>query len=118
MAGLCRDALADGDHELRAVNVIGGGANSDGWLQLFADAWGVPVRRLNVTTEATGLGAAITGLVGLGEADFSLAKRVARVVAEFEPGAVSPGLRAASQRFTDLYTVVAPWFGAPIAQEA
>lgn len=116
--GLCRAALADGDHELRPVNVIGGGANSDTWLQLFADAWAVPVRRLNITTEATSLGAAVTGLVGLGRADFELARQLGQVVAEFVPGDSSPQLRRASDRFTNLYSDLAPWFGASAAEEA
>lgn len=106
---LCRDALADGDHELRPVSVIGGGANSDEWLQLFADLWGVPVLRRGVTTEATALGAAVTGLVGLGEANFSLVRGLAPVTATFAPRHVMDRdlLRA---RHTSLYTALEGWF--------
>ncbi|MEN0072140.1 MAG: FGGY family carbohydrate kinase, partial [Propionicimonas sp.] len=33
----------------RPVDVIGGGAASDAWLQLLSDIWGLPVRRRSVT---------------------------------------------------------------------
>lgn len=108
---LCRDSLADGDHELRPVAVIGGGANSDAWLQVFADVWGVPVHRRAVTTEATGLGAAVTGLVGLGEADFALAGRLGPVVAEFEPRTDTGDWAARKARFVSAYGALSGWFG-------
>lgn len=109
---LCRDALADGDHERRPVSVIGGGANSDAWLQVFADLWGVPVQRRAVTTEATALGAAVTGLVGLGEADFAAARRLAPVTATFEPRPDVAVRGLLEQRYVGLYTALDGWFRA------
>lgn len=107
---LCRDALADGDHELRPVSVIGGGANSDAWLQVFADLWGVPVQRRAVTTEATALGAALTGLVGLGEADFGLARGLAPVTATFHPRPDFIARGPIKERYVALYTALDGWF--------
>jgi xylulokinase len=92
------------------IDVIGGGAASDTWLGLLADIWGVGVRRRSVTTQANSLGAAVTGLVGLGHADFSLARSLSRVEAEFEPGAGSGAHRAHLDRFADAYRALQPWF--------
>lgn len=110
---LCRDALADGDHELRPVSVIGGGANSDAWLQVFADLWGVPVQRRAATTEATALGAATTGLVGLGEADFTIALTLAPVTATFEPRSDFTDRGLFRERYMALYAALEPWFATP-----
>jgi xylulokinase len=46
-----------------------GAANSDLLLQVFADVWGLPIRRRNLVDEATALGAAIVGGVGVGMFD-------------------------------------------------
>lgn len=107
---LCRDALADGDHEVRPVSVIGGGANSDAWLQVFADLWGVPVQRRAVTTGATALGAAVTGLVGLGRTDFTVARDRAPVTATFEPRPDFTDRRELEERYVALYAALEGWF--------
>jgi len=94
------------------IDVIGGGAASDTWLALLADIWGVPVRRRSVTNQANSLGAAVTGLVGLGEADFTIASTLSSVEAEFVPG---PGSAAQSRhlaRFSDAYRALSGWFAA------
>ncbi len=92
------------------IDVIGGGAASDTWLSLLADIWGVPVRRRSVTTQANSLGAAVTGLVGLGRADFTLARSLSRVEAEFVPGPESPLHAARLERFAAAYRALRPWF--------
>ena len=67
--------------------VMGGGARSDLWCRILADALGVPLLR-SVTVEASSLGAAIAAAVGAGwfgsfaEAAASMAGPVA---ARFEP---------------------------------
>ena len=90
--------------------MIGGGAASDTWLALLADIWGVPVRRRSVTTQANSLGAAVTGMVGLGLADFSLASRLSEVTAEFTPGAASVRHQRHLARFSDAYRSLREWF--------
>lgn len=109
----CATTQADGDHELRPVSVIGGGANSDAWLQVFADLWGVPVQRRAATTEATALGAATTGLVGLGEADFTIARTLAPVTATFEPRSDFTDRGLFRERYMALYAALEPWFATP-----
>lgn len=93
------------------IDVIGGGAVSDSWLQLLADLWGEPVRRRSVTSEANSLGAAVVGLVGLGLAEPALARELSRVEAEFTPGEAVMNSRH-RQRFEAAYRSLAPWFTA------
>ena len=49
--------------------VIGGGAKSSAWLQIFADVYGLPIERPNVLEEACSMGAAVTAGVGAGVYD-------------------------------------------------
>ena len=93
-----------------AIDVIGGGAASDTWLSLLADIWGVPVRRRSVTTQANSLGAAVTGMVGLGLAGFELAQRLSAVTAEFVPGEASVRHQRHLARFSDAYRSLQGWF--------
>ncbi|MFZ0529033.1 MAG: xylulokinase [Propionicimonas sp.] len=106
---LCMAPLRSGA-PASGIDVIGGGAASDLWLALLADIWGVPVRRRSVTTQANSLGAAVTGLVGLGVADFSLAPTLSRVEAEFLPGSGSASHARHLARFADAYRALRPWF--------
>lgn len=107
--GLCIESVELGDTPEEIV-VIGGGAGNDAWLQILADAWGVPVKRRSVTSQANSLGAAVTGLVGLGMADFSLAGDLSQMVEEFTPGPDS-GRRAEQRlRFVSAYRALEGWF--------
>jgi xylulokinase len=49
-----------------AIRLIGGGAKSRLWAQILADVYGVPMAVPNVVGEATAMGAAVTGGVGVG----------------------------------------------------
>ncbi|MCD6059768.1 MAG: carbohydrate kinase, partial [Moraxellaceae bacterium] len=51
--------------KLRTLRVSGGGAQSDGVVQIAANVFGLPVERPH-TTETSGLGAAICAAVGMG----------------------------------------------------
>ena len=71
---------------IAAVDAIGGGAASDTWLQILADAWGKPVRRRSLVDEANALGAAVVGGVGVGLFDdFDVAPGFSEVGRAFEP---------------------------------
>lgn len=78
-------AFTDAGHRIDQVDAIGGGAASDAWLQIMADIWGISVRRRSIVADGNSLGAAVTGLVGLGHLDFSAAAGLSRVTAEFTP---------------------------------
>ncbi|MHC4253918.1 MAG: xylulokinase [Planctomycetota bacterium] len=49
-----------------SMRVIGGGAKGDVWRQLLADVYGCPIEKLNYLEEATSMGAAVVGGVGVG----------------------------------------------------
>lgn len=93
------------------IDAVGGGAQSDVLLQVLADVWGVPVRRRTVVEEANSLGAAVTGAVGLGLADFAAARALSEVTAELTPDAARHRVYAERHgRFTAAYDALAPWF--------
>ena len=92
--------------------MIGGGAASDVWLQVLADVWGATVRRRTVVEEANSLGAAVTAGVGVGLLpDFTVARDLSQVVAEFTPDPERhAAYRARHARFLDAYDRLEPWF--------
>jgi len=110
--GTCIEAFREGGETIDRVDAIGGGANSDAWLQIMADVWGVTVRRRDIVDEANSLGAAVTAGVGAGLiSDFGAAKSLSRVTAEFEPVANRhETYRAAHARFVDAYERLEGWF--------
>jgi sugar (pentulose or hexulose) kinase len=62
----CADAMcAELEIELESIIVSGGGANSDLFMQIFADVFGLPASR-NLVTGAAGTGSAICAAVAVG----------------------------------------------------
>ena len=109
----CIHAFRESGAEIDRIDAVGGGAQSDVWLGILADVWGVPVRRRTIVEEANSLGASVTGAVGLGLADFSAARALSEVTAEFAPDAGRHAVYAQRHaRFTAAYDALAPWFAA------
>jgi xylulokinase len=70
------------------MRLIGGGARSPLWRQILADVLGLPILLPELITEATSLGAAIAGGVGIGlYPDFGIAQRFVRAAASEAPNA-------------------------------
>lgn len=91
---------------ITAMRLIGGGARSPLWRQILADVFGLPILLPELITEATSLGAAIAGGVGVGIFDsFAAADRFIHATAAAQP---EPAARAR-------YTELAPWFRAAYA---
>jgi xylulokinase len=68
------------------MRLIGGGAKGALWRQIHADILGIPVQPLLLLEEATSLGAAIAGAVGVGALpDFGAAERIVKVAETLEP---------------------------------
>jgi xylulokinase len=77
---------------IESLRVIGGGARSAVWNQIMADVFGIPVHRLALLEEATSMGAAAAGGVGVGIwKDFSKVDEMVQIASEAEP---RPELRA------------------------
>jgi xylulokinase len=71
---------------IEALRVIGGGARGAVWNQIMADIYGLPVHRLSLLEEATSLGAAVAGGVGVGLwKDFSQVEQMIRIERETRP---------------------------------
>ena len=67
--------------QIQAMRVIGGGANGRIWRQIMADIYGLPIQRPVLLAEATSLGAALAGGIGVGIfKDFSLAEKLTPVI--------------------------------------
>lgn len=67
------------------LNIIGGGANSDAWCQIFADVLDRPIRQVANPIQANARGAAFIAAVALGyikEAEIGSCTRIAR---EYKP---------------------------------
>jgi xylulokinase len=78
---------------IESLRVIGGGARSAVWNQIMADVFGIPVHRLALLEEATSMGAAVAGGVGVGIwKDFSKVDEMVQIASEAEPRAELRGL--------------------------
>jgi xylulokinase len=95
-----------------AIDAIGGAANSRPLLALFADLWGLPVRPRNLVDEATALGAAVVGGVGVGLFDdFEVARRMSERTGELRPDPTAhQRYQRAHALFLDAYQRLEPWF--------
>ena len=96
-------AFTDQGAQVQAMRLIGGGARARFWNQIMADVYGIPVYRMSVLEEATSMGAALTGGIGVGlYEDFSLAESMNPIDEVIEP---NPAAHA-------FYTELAPIFSA------
>ena len=106
----CIQAFTDNGVPIKQVDVIGGGAESSLWLQIFADIWGVKVRSRSIVEDANSLGAAVTTLVALGKGEFSMVKNLSTITAEFNPSSGSERYQSQHQIFLDGYYKLEDWF--------
>jgi len=71
--------------KLEFINIVGGGAQSDVWCQIFADVMKVEIRQMSDPVQANARGAAWIGAVGLGEIKFDDVHDLARVHKSYQP---------------------------------
>jgi xylulokinase len=57
--------------KLDQVTLVGGGATSNVWCQIFADVLNIPVRQIHSPIQANAIGAALIGYVGIGALNYS-----------------------------------------------
>lgn len=87
--------------KIASMRVIGGGAQGRFWNQLMADMYNLPVKRLSYLEEATSMGAAVTGGVGIGlYRDFSIIEQINPVAHTLTPSATA---QAAYQKLYPLF---------------
>ena len=67
---------------IQQITIVGGGATSAVWCQIFADVLNIPVRQVESPIEANAIGAAFIGFIGIGAlscADIPQLARIRRV---------------------------------------
>lgn len=84
-------------HRIEELAMIGGGAMSDAWCQIFADVLDVRIRQLRDPVKANARGAAFIGAVGLGLLRFEDVPGLVEVERRYEPD------RANRQLYDDLF---------------
>lgn len=82
------DAFEEQGAEVEAIRLIGGGAQGRVWRQIMADIYEKPVVRPTLLAEATSMGAALAGGIGVGLIpDFSVAEELTPIVDTILPNA-------------------------------
>ncbi|HRL14425.1 MAG TPA: FGGY-family carbohydrate kinase, partial [Aggregatilineales bacterium] len=108
------DAFRSQGTRIDAMRVIGGGARGRVWNQIMADIYGVPVQRLAILEEATSMGAALVGGVGVGlYPDFTMIATMNAIAETITP---DPQANAVYERmlpvFNQLYEALVPAYQA------
>ena len=106
------DAFREQGARIDAMRVIGGGARGAAWRQIMADVYGMPVLRPALLEEATSLGAALAGGVGVGIfPNFGVAEKLVQIVESTAPIAANQATYARSYSlFNRAYAVLEPLF--------
>jgi xylulokinase len=97
---------------IEAIRLIGGGAKGRFWNRIMADIFGMPVHRLQTLEEATSMGAAVAGGVGVGLFhDLSVSQQMNPVAETFLPDPATQEIyRRATRLFESAYTTLEPLF--------
>ena len=78
--------------KVKSINIVGGGAQSDVWCQIFADVMDVEIKQVADPIYATARGAAWIGAVGLGEIAFGDVPRLVEIKRVFQPRSANRAL--------------------------
>ncbi len=94
------------------VTVIGGGAKGRVWLQILADIWQKPVIIPEYMEEATSMGAAVCGGIGIGAfSDFKIINKLNKVKNTILPRAEYSGIYSSLfEIFNETYVALEPIF--------
>ena len=97
--------------ELKQLTMIGGGASSKVWCQIFADVLGIPIRQLAEPMQANAIGVATIAFVGLGMTEFSTAASQTRYGEIFMPDAENHAIyNEAFASFMELHGRLSPLY--------
>lgn len=106
------DILRGQGVSVEAMRLIGGGSKSGLWRQILADVYDLPLVRLNLAAQATALGAAIAGGIGVGlYPDYRIARDlIPAIPAETPDPARRARYEALYRLFKESYTALEPIF--------
>jgi xylulokinase len=71
--------------KVESINIVGGGAQSDVWCQIFADVMNVEIKQVVDPIYANARGAAWIGAVGLGEIAFGDVSELVKIKRVYRP---------------------------------
>jgi xylulokinase len=71
--------------KVESINLVGGGAQSDVWCQIYADVMNLEINQVIDPVQANARGAAWIGAVGLGEISFSDISRLVEYKETYQP---------------------------------
>lgn len=102
--------ILDARRPVESLTLIGGGAKGRLWLEILADIWQKPLEVPTYLEEATSLGAAVCGGVGVGLfADYTAVRRFNRTVETIRPNRANAGRYAALyEAFNRAYEALVP----------
>lgn len=75
-----------------SINIVGGGAQSDVWCQIFADVMNVEIKQVADPIYANARGAAWIAAVGLGEISFNDVTKLVAIKRTYAPNPANRGL--------------------------
>lgn len=95
------DAFRAQGARIDAMRVIGGGARGRFWNQVMAAIFGMPIERLSVLEEATSMGAAVAGGIGVGVyKDWSIIAQMNQIAETIQP---DPAARAMYEKVYPIF---------------
>jgi len=109
------DVFLDNGIDPEALRILGGGARSEVWCSIIGEVLGKPISLLNVVDEATSVGAAMAGGVGIGLfSSFRDAAAAIKKTKEIEPEKKNtatydryyPIFRKTYERLKDVYDMM------------
>lgn len=108
------EAFEEQGAKVEAMRVIGGGARGGVWRQIMADIYDKPILRPVLLEEATSLGAALAGGIGVGLfEDFSIAEELTPILDVVQPNpAVKPLYDQLYKIFNQSYEAFIPLYDA------
>ena len=89
--------------KVKSINIVGGGAQSDVWCQIFADVMNVEIKQVADPIYANARGAAWIGAVGLGRIVFEDVPKLVKIKQVFQPRSTNRALY--DERF-GLFTMI------------
>jgi xylulokinase len=89
--------------KLDPLNFVGGGAQSNGWCQIFADVLDREIRQVQDPIQTNARGAAFIAAVGLGLIEFNDIPNLVRITNTFKP---SPPNRALYANLFDEFQAI------------
>jgi xylulokinase len=110
--GIIVDIYRQNGYPLKDVNIIGGGAKDKIWCQMMANIWQSNIHCLKNIDEATGMGAAVTGGVGVGlYQDFSAVEQFISIAQDYHPeSAAIAAYQPVKKVFDQCYQALVPVF--------